>query len=161
MSDFLVVYYSRTGKTRIVAEKLVALLEADSDEITESKDRSGSLGFVIAAKDTLFKKATELTHIPDPAEHKIILIGMPVWAARPPPPIRTYIEKTRLTGKTVCAFCTSDSTKGKGTFNALNKLLPIPLAATFEWIKPKTDDPKLDNALNAWANEVRALTATP
>jgi len=157
MSDVLVVYYSRTGKTRMVAERLSKLLAADIEEITEKKDRSGALGFIGAGKDTLLKRGCELAHAPDPKQYRLVLIGMPIWAFQPPAPVRSYLQMVDLSGKTVCAFCTSDGSRGKRTFNALNGLLPAPLAATFEWVKPRADDPRLDEALKVWAEEVRAI----
>jgi len=159
MSEMVVVYYSRTGKTRMVAERLSKLLAADIEEITEKKDRSGALGFIGAGKDTLLKRGCELGHAPDPEKYRLVLIGMPIWALQPPAPVRSYLQIVDLSGKTVCAFCTSDGSKGQRTFKALNRLLPAPLAATFDWVKPRPDDPQLDEALKAWADEVRSLAA--
>lgn len=159
MSDILVVYYSRTGKTRMVAERLAALLGADLDEIAEEKDRSGVLGFIVAGKDAVLKKAVRLTHLPDPAEYKTILIGMPIWAGRPCAPARAYIEQTDLTGKMICVFCTGDVSKGAGVFNAVGALLPAPPATRFLWLKPKVGDAALEEALKVWAEEVRVLAA--
>lgn len=157
MSDVLVVYYSRTGKTRMVAEKLASLLAADIEEITEKKDRSGAMGFLAAGKDTMLSRPAELTRVPDPGQRRTVVVGMPVWAWRPPPAIRAYLRKVDLTGKTVCAFCTSDGSKGKGTFRKLNALLPAPLAETFSCVKPKADDAELAQALAAWAEKIQAL----
>ena len=159
MSEMIVVYYSRTGKTRMVAEQLSKLLAADIEEITEKKDRSGVLGFIGAGKDTLLKRGCELAHAPDPEKYRLVLIGMPIWALQPAAPVRSYLQMVDLSGKTVCAFCTSDGSKGKRTFKALNRLLPAPLAATFDWVKPRADDSRLEEALKAWADEVRALAA--
>jgi len=157
MSDILVVYYSRTGKTRFVAEKLAGLLGADLAEIRESKDRRGALGFVSAGKDTVLKRDVALEAAPDPGPYRVVLLGMPVWAFQPPAPVRAYLAGADLTDKTVCAFCTSDGSSGKGVFKALNKTLPRPLAETFHWVKPRPDDAEFDRALAEWAAEIKAL----
>jgi len=159
MSEILIVYYSRTGKTRAVTQKLAALLGADIEEIKEKKGRAGATGFLGAGMDTLFKRGVELTQAPSVSERKMVVIGMPIWAFQPPAPVRQYVRQTDLAGITVCAFCTSDGTSGKGAFKALNGLLPAPLAETFGWIKPKPDDPELQQALAAWAEKLKALTA--
>ena len=159
MSDILVAYYSRTGKTRLVAEKLASLLGADLEEITETKDRSGVIGFIAAGKDTVMKKPAELAHAPSPGEHKTVVIGMPVWANQPPPAIRTWLGQTDLAGRTVCAFCTSGGGGGKKTFAVLNELLPQGVAETFHWKKPKAGDPELDRQLAEWAERVKAVAA--
>jgi len=157
MGDVLIVYYSRTGKTRHVAERLAQLLEADLDRLTEKKSRSGSLGFLGATFDTLLKRRVELEHAPDPRAYKLLVLGMPVWALRPPAPVRQYLRRVDLGGKVVCAFCTSDSSGGEGTFKSLNSLLPAPLAETFHWVRPRAGDPDLEKALASWAERVRKL----
>ena len=157
MSDTLVVYYSRTGKTRQIAEKLAELLSADCDEIAESKDRSGPLGFVIAGKDTLLKKPADLTKSPEPGAHAVVVIGMPVWASQPPPAIRTWLNRVDLHGKTVCVFATSDGGSAKGTFAATNGLLPEPAAETLHCVRPKPNDAELQQTLRNWAEKIRAL----
>jgi flavodoxin len=44
----LVVYYSRTGKTRFVAERVASELKADIEEVVDLKNRSGRFGFLKA-----------------------------------------------------------------------------------------------------------------
>ena len=160
MSDILVVYYSRTGKTRLVAGKLAALLGADLAEIRERKDRRGALGFISAGKDTMLKRDVALETVPDPGPYGVVLLGMPVWAFQPPAPVRAYLAQTDLAGKIVCAFCTSDGSSGKGVFKALAKTLPKPPAETFHWVKPRPGDAELDRALSEWSAKVKALLAS-
>jgi len=157
MSDFLIVYYSRTGKTRMVAEKLAELLDADIEEIREQKDRSGMIGFLAAGMDALLKKPAELTNAPNPGRHKVILLGAPVWTWGLPPAVRDYVRQVDLAGRKVCAFCTSICVKGKGAFNALNRALPEPLAETFRCPGPKAGDAELDPQLQTWAAKVKGL----
>ena len=42
----LVVYYSRTGNTKVVAEKIANQLNADISEIIDRKNRKGRLVFL-------------------------------------------------------------------------------------------------------------------
>ena len=48
MSNCLCIYYSRTGNTRAVMEKIAELLDAELLEITDGKARKGVVGFVAA-----------------------------------------------------------------------------------------------------------------
>lgn len=157
MSDILVVYYSRSGKTRSVAEKLRELLSADLAEITEEKDRSGAFGYLAACKDSMMKRPADLRHVPSPTEYRIMVIGMPVWAFQPPPAIRAYLQAVDLTDQSICGFCTYDGSGGDRTLDALHEMLPNGLAERFQWKKPKPDDPRLLQALADWAEKIRAL----
>jgi flavodoxin len=157
MSKALIVYYSRTGKTRIVAQKLSELTGADLGEIQERKSRTGAMGFLSAGKDTVFKSRVALTETPDPTPYDVVILGMPVWAFQPPAAMREYLRGTPLSDKTICAFCTSDGSGGKGTFKALEKILGEPLATTLDWLKPKEDDPALQAALEEWGAKLTAL----
>ena len=51
----LVVYYSRTGNTRFVAEAIAQSLEADIEEIKDGKNRMGVFGFLRRGYEAIFK----------------------------------------------------------------------------------------------------------
>ena len=55
MSNCLCIYYSRTGNTRAVMEKIAELLDAELLEITDGKARKGVVGFVAAGLDAMKK----------------------------------------------------------------------------------------------------------
>ncbi|MCK4625304.1 MAG: hypothetical protein KAV00_08345 [Phycisphaerae bacterium] len=156
MSDTLIVYYSRTGKTRMVAEKLAVLLEADIEEIREVKDHSGRMGFLRGVKDSLMDKPAELTSEHSVEPRKAVIIGMPIWAEAPPPVIRAFLTKYDLSGKKVYAMATSDGSGGKRTFAKTAEFIPDGLTSTLMLKKPKPDDPALDEQLKQWADEIRA-----
>jgi len=42
----LVVFYSRTGATRTVAQKIADLVKGDLEEIKDTRNRAGILGFL-------------------------------------------------------------------------------------------------------------------
>ena len=105
----LVVYYSRTGKTRFVAEKVIAELKADIEKIVDLKNRSGRFGFLKAGYDATRGNETEIAETQkSPSEYDLIVIGTPVWNSRPASAIRTYLKKNDLAGKKVAVFCTNE-----------------------------------------------------
>ena len=104
----LVVYYSRTGTTRMVAERTAEMLACDIEEIVDTKDRGGLLGFVIAGKDALLKKLTDIKQIEkDPAAYDIVIVGTPVWASTMSCAVRTYLSRYRETLPEVAFFLTT------------------------------------------------------
>jgi flavodoxin len=105
----LIVYYSRTGKTRFVAEKVIAELKADIEKIVDLKNRSGRFGFLKAGYDATRGNETEIAETQkSPSEYDLIVIGTPVWNSRPASAIRTYLKKNDLAGKKVAVFCTNE-----------------------------------------------------
>ena len=54
----LVVYYSRTGRTKKIAKEIQERLNADIEEIHDVKNREGILGWLSAGRDAGTKKTT-------------------------------------------------------------------------------------------------------
>ena len=56
----LVVYYSRTGNTKHVAEMIAGALKADLEELVDKRGREGFLGYLRSGRDAIRDKTTEL-----------------------------------------------------------------------------------------------------
>ncbi len=94
MAKTLLVFYSRKGKTKTVAEETSKLLNCDLEEIIDLKKRTGILGFLGAGRDAFLKKKTSIKEPEkNPGEYNLLIIASPVWAGNLPPAIRTYIER--------------------------------------------------------------------
>ncbi len=131
----IVVYYTRTGKTRFVAETVAAELGADLEEIVDLKKREGKLGWIIGGKDASQKKLTEIAPLKrSPADYDLVVLGTPIWAWAPTPAVRTYINQNDLSGKKVALFYTFDSDmkqaaeRTKALLTKANVVSELPLA---------------------------------
>lgn len=103
----LVVFYSRTGNTKRVAEALAKGLKCDADEILETKGRGGVLGYMGAGMDAKMKRASEIRETSkDPSDYDIAIIGTPIWAWTVSAPVRAYLSKNREKLRKVAFFCT-------------------------------------------------------
>jgi flavodoxin len=92
----LVVYYSRTGTTKKVAEAIADKLHCDIEEIQSKKDWKGLIGYMRAGKAGVKKETPEIsppTH--DPAKYDLVLIGTPVWVGNMSAPVRTYLVQNK------------------------------------------------------------------
>ncbi|WP_230742712.1 flavodoxin family protein [Methanooceanicella nereidis] len=106
----LIVYYSRTGKTRMVAHKLSSMLGCDIEEITDKEDRSGPIGFLRSGRQARDKELIDINDLSkDPASYDMIIIGTPVWAWTMASPVRSFIHKYRDRFNKVAIFCTCGS----------------------------------------------------
>lgn len=157
MSDILVVYYSRSGKTRWVAEQIARTLGADLEEIREQKDRSGALGWLSGGRDAMKKTPAELVSTHTTEGKRIVIVGMPVWAFQPPTAVRAYLSKADLAGRKVCAFCTFDGSGDERTLAETGKLVPGGLAGSASFKKVKPDDPALVERVANWCAEIAKI----
>jgi flavodoxin len=113
----LVVFYSRTGATKQVAEALAESLNCDSEELIDTKKRSGPLGFVSAGRDAKAKKLTKLTDIKrDPASYDLVILGTPIWAGTLSSAARTYIANNKSKFTRVAFFCTNGGSESQQLF---------------------------------------------
>ena len=103
----LVVFYSRTGFTRTVAEALASALGADLEELVDTKNRAGVLGYLRAQWDGGLRRLTQLHPMGrDPAGYELVVIGTPVWMGSMSSPVRTFLAQYRAALKRVAFFCT-------------------------------------------------------
>lgn len=94
MKNTLVLYYSLSGKTKLVAEKISHILNCDIEEIVEMKERRGIIGFFIAGYEASKKKLTEIKDITKKINsYDLIILCSPVWAMSIPPAVRTFLTK--------------------------------------------------------------------
>jgi menaquinone-dependent protoporphyrinogen IX oxidase len=120
----LVVFYSRTGTTRKLAEFLSKKLEAEVDEIIDLKKRNGPIGYMIAGKDATLKRETKIRFKKDPEKYDLVIIGTPIWAWTITPAVRAYLNqnKENLKEKKLAFFCTMGGSGDKGAFSEMEKL---------------------------------------
>lgn len=120
----LVVYYTRTGNARFVAETIAAEIGADAEEVIDMKKRSGVLGYLSGGKAARQGKETQIAPSKkSPADYDLIIVGTPIWAARPTPAVTTYLKKNNLSGKKVAVFFTQGGKKPQG-IEQIKALMP-------------------------------------
>ena len=122
-SKTLVVFYSRSGTTRRIAEALSKALECDLEEIVEPKPRTGFLGYIRSLLEASRKRPSKIL----PKKHEVssynlVVIGTPVWAWSPSSPVRAYLMATADRLPEVAFFCTLG---GSGSESAFAQMMAI------------------------------------
>ena len=119
----LVVYYSRTGHTGKVAAELAKELQCDKEEIVDTVNRSGPIGWLQSGRQASSNAMTKLKPMEkDPAQYDIVIIGTPVWAANVSTPARTYIAENKAKFKKVAFFLTLGSRGAEATLKNMTEL---------------------------------------
>lgn len=108
----LVLYYSQTGNTEIVANEIAQRLHADVERIEAVNPYDGDF------KQTIERcmKEREEGVLPDIqpvksdiSNYDVVFIGYPVWFGTYAPPVITYLNNTDLGGTKIVPFCTFGS----------------------------------------------------
>lgn len=124
----LVVFYSRTGKTGIVAEAIAQSLKADIEEIRTNEDRSGFIGFLKSGYEAVLGKLARIQPVgKNPGEYDLVLVGSPVWAGRLSSPVRTYLTLYGNKIRKAAFFSTCSNEEGR-IFRDMEKLSGKPIA---------------------------------
>ncbi|MBN1683169.1 hypothetical protein JW865_06420 [Candidatus Bathyarchaeota archaeon] len=127
-SNVLVVYYSRTGTTKKVAEYISAKNNFDIEEIFDLKNRSGPIGWLMAGKDAGSRILTEIKPATkNPSDYDLVLIGTPIWNGTISTPIRTYINQNFDVLRKTAVFSTGDDKDPKALEDIKNILKEKPL----------------------------------
>ncbi len=115
-SHILVVYFSATGTTRGVAEKLAEGLSADLYEIVpEEPYTDADLNWNDSRSRTSIEtddpscRPAIAGELPDLAPWDTVFIGYPIWWGDTPRIVSNFVEQADLTGKTLAVFFTSGS----------------------------------------------------
>ena len=108
----LVLYYSQTGNTEIVANEIAQRLHADVERIEAVNPYDGDFRQTIER----CMKEREEGIVPDIqpvksdiSKYDVIFIGYPVWFGTYAPPVITYLNNTDFGGKKIVPFCTFGS----------------------------------------------------
>jgi flavodoxin len=129
MRDLLIVYYSRSGYTRRVAQALATDGHADIEEIHPIRRYAGPMGLARAIWDTLLYRQPALEPMRYcPADYQTVLIGGPVWVGRMAPPVRSFVTTWAQGCNRLAAFCTMGGRGGDEVLDAVAALAGGPLA---------------------------------
>ena len=115
-SHILVAYFSATGNTEAVAERLASGLDADlfsivpadpysEEDLDYNDDNSRSSQEM---NDPSARPAISWT-LDNRDQYDIIFLGYPIWWGDAPRIMSTFMESYDFSGKTIVPFCTSAS----------------------------------------------------
>lgn len=124
--DKLIVYFSYTGNTKDIANRIKEKIKCDILEIKTVVPYSKDYDKVVNDE----QNGEASNHLPeiqpiniDLSKYNEIILGTPVWWYRPSPAIRTFLTQNNLSGKVIKPFATNAGWLGK-TFIEMKKLCP-------------------------------------
>lgn len=123
----LVVYFSRSGNTRTVAQQIHAGLDSDLFEIRTVNPYPDD--YDAAGKQAKQEKETGyrpplIAKIQDLGSYDTVLLGFPIWWSTIPAPVVSFLTENDLSGKTVIPFCTHAGSSWAQSLADIGRLVP-------------------------------------
>lgn len=105
----VVIYYSLTGKTAVVATAAARILNAEIKKIEEVHPyKSGPLVYLFGGLAAAMGRGSRIKSLDfTPDRYDFIMVGSPVWAGRPVPAVNAFIASADFDGRDVVVFCTA------------------------------------------------------
>lgn len=155
MSKKLIVYFSASGTTKKIAERLAKVTSADLYEIKPAVPyTSADLNWM----DKKSRSSVEMNDsasrpeiaemLPNMADYETVFIGFPIWWYVAPRIISTFVESYDFSGKIMVPFATSGGSGMGRTVEELKKLCP-----NADWKAGKMVNGASEKELADWANK--------
>ena len=154
MNKILISYFSASGTTKRVAEKVAAAVGGDLFEIEPVKKYSNDdLDWMnkqsrssIEMKENV--KPEILRKVDNIEEYDIVCLAFPIWWYKEPTIIDRFLEENDMNGKRIFVFVTSGSSSIDSTYKSLQNNFPN---LNFVSGKRFTGD-ELDDEYKEWIN---------
>lgn len=150
----LIVFYSKTGHTRRLARRLAeALGGADLAEIGCPRyAASGARVYMRAGWDALVGARPEIEMPPVAEGRDLVLVGGPVWAGRPAPPLLAYLAARPKLPQRVGLFLTCGGGPPQtAALDRLAALLPGPATARLVLSEKEVKSGAAEDRITAYA----------
>jgi menaquinone-dependent protoporphyrinogen IX oxidase len=119
----LIVFYSRTGITKRVAQKMAQELGADIEELMDTDKRIGAWGYMKSGKEAMQKKLAVIEPLQyNPVDYDLVIIGTPTWAFAMSCAVRAYLTEQKGKIKNIALLATHGSDGGERAIKQMTEL---------------------------------------
>lgn len=149
----LVAYFSASGVTKSLAERIASIAGADIFEIKPE------VPYTKADLNWMDKKSRSSVEMSDPTsrpkiaeklnnmdEYDVVFVGFPIWWYVAPTIINTFLESYDFSGKKIVPFATSG---GSGFGKTVDVLKPL-CSKNTEWMQGKLLNRASDEEIKKW-----------
>lgn len=103
----LVVFFSRTGTNRLLAESIARACPADIEELREARSHAGALGWLRSGYEATYRLASPTSPLRSrPEAYDIVFVGSPTWNRAVSSPVRGFLRASAGKLKCVALFAT-------------------------------------------------------
>ena len=126
-SGILIAYFSKTGNTEEVANRIQELTGGDLFRIETAQPYPEDYTETtqIAQEELENNARPELTgEVENMEDYDTLFIGYPIWWADLPQPLYTFLEEYDLSGKTIIPFNSHNGSRFSNTIETIQELQP-------------------------------------
>lgn len=152
----LIVYFSWSGNTELVAQEIQTQTGADIFEIVPAVPYSDDYNTVVdlAQKEQKENARPEIENtIKNLDQYDTVYVGYPNWWGDMPMILYTFFDTYDLSGKTIAPFCTSGGSGLSNTVNEMKELEPNAIVTDGLHIGSEASSSP-DDAVSQWLNEI-------
>ena len=103
----LVVFFSRSGTTRCLAEHIARATGADLEELRESRSSSGLGGWLRSGYEGTYRRSAETLPLQRYLrDYDLVFVGSPTWNRALASPVRGFLERHASELANVALFAT-------------------------------------------------------
>lgn len=157
----LVVFFSRTGTTRCLAEAIARATHADMQEIEERRSRRGIIGWLRSGYEGTYRLSAKILPLRrNVRDYDLVCVGSPTWNQSLASPVRRFLEDYADALPSVALFATCAGSGAAQVITQMTQLLKHPPLATLTMLEK---DVKLgpavpvgelvETTLTAWERE--------
>lgn len=125
--NILIVYLSRTNNTKAIAEIIQANVGGTLIELELEKpypeNYQQTVKKVVQENETGYLPPLK-TKIDSIEKYDVVFVGFPTWDMKMPPPMKSFLHQTNLSGKTVIPFNTNAGFGVGSGFETVKDLCP-------------------------------------
>ena len=151
-----IIYYSLEGNTDFIAKKIAAKTKGDLIELVPEKAYpTGKVSkFFWGGKSVVFGEKPKLKNAPiDIAGYDRIFIGTPIWAGKFAPPIKTFLDTYKISGKDVMIFACHGGGGADKCFNKMKNILKgNNVVGTYDFL-----DPFFHSSTEDWNSKIEEM----
>jgi len=153
MKKTLVAYFSATGTTKAVAQKLAKVAGADLYEIKPSQpytaadlDWTNKQSRSTVEMNNPKSRPAIATKVENMESYDVVYVGFPIWWYTAPTIIKTFMESYDFNGKIVIPFATSGGSSISKADSDLRKTYP-----SIKWKEGRLLNSASNGELKTWA----------
>ena len=132
----LVVFFSRTGTTRCLAEHIARATQGELEELRERRSRRGIIGWLRSGYEGTYRLAAEILPLHHSLrDYDLVYVGSPTWNQSLASPVRRFLADNAGALPNVALFATCAGKGATEVIAQMTQMLTRPPLATLAMLQ--------------------------